>query len=251
MVKYVILLVFVILSIVYFIYRNITFLKSNELINLLLENKDKYYTTFSKSDLRARNVNTIQEYKDSIKNSSTNLNIKQKAYVISQIILVNIQLLPQCFFSNKFDYRTFLLIPWKVGFVKDNKYENGLPHTRQDTIILPITAIHSEKSSYLRKLLVHEKVHIYQRMYPIKTSNYLVDQGYSKYKLIKSSKYNIRANPDIDEYIYKNSSGQLLMAQFNNNKPKNIGSVRYSVGTTQNYEHPYEDMAINLSKNCA
>ena len=47
----------------------IFFLNENELLDILLSDKDHYYKTFYSLDLKVRNVESIKEYKENIKKS--------------------------------------------------------------------------------------------------------------------------------------------------------------------------------------
>lgn len=64
-------------------------------------------------------------------------------------------------------WKPFNNIPWKIGKSEHN-LENNLPHTHGDVILMPN---HFKKQPFdvLARTLFHEKVHIYQRMYPLET----------------------------------------------------------------------------------
>jgi len=64
---------------------------------------------------------------------------------------------------------------------------------------------------------------------------------------IKNSKkiYNIRANPDIDEYIYKNKNNQLMMCVYKDS-PNTLFDVTFYPENNPNNEHPFEYMAYTL-----
>jgi hypothetical protein len=54
-------------------------------------------------------------------------------------------------------------IPWVLAKINEN-YENGFPHTRLGIIFLG--KLDSMIKTNLIQTLIHEKVHVYQRMYP-------------------------------------------------------------------------------------
>ena len=240
------------LSFYLFVRRRVVFLNRRELRQIIINDTDNYYSQFSKSDLKARHVKSPEEYKNTIEDSPTEIDIWKQMKLFLNLMLIDVKLASKITkYANQFDVKAFIKIPWKIGFIKDNKYEDGLPHTRNDTIILPDNIITSYTSFQLRHLLIHEKIHLYQKIHPQKTKKYLTGKGFVKVTTIKKSKYNIRAKPDIDPYIYKNQSGKFLMAQFNSPNPSNIGDVNYTIENSQKNEHPYEYMAIQLSKECA
>ena len=96
------------------------------------------------------------------------------------------------------------------------------------------------------KTLVHEQVHIYQKMYPNELNYYLKKKNFKRLK--KKTKYeNIRANPDLDNYIYKDANNEIYRASYNEN-PKSIEDITYYPFNQQFYEHPNERMAIEFEK---
>ena len=46
----------------------------------------------------------------------------------------------------------------------------------------------------------------------------------------------VRANPDLDNWIYENKEGKLMMYKYNSANPNGINDVT----KTTEYEHPYE-----------
>jgi len=251
--KYIILITFIILIVIlifnyfnnyeYFSNKNslsskssIIFLTKTQVLKLLEEDKDNYYKRFNKYDLYARHVTSIKEYKNIIKSSPINLTNEQKNKIKNSIKIVDTKTsgIPD------FDF------PWKIGGISGKNYENGLPHTRDDVILLPANKIDNKTDIELAKLLCHEKVHIYQKLYPKYVDKYLKD---NKIKILKKREENdmVRANPDLDNNIYYDNK-IIYSAKYNSNKPKSIEDITYgSHGTgTQMSEHPFEKMAIEF-----
>ncbi len=129
-----------------------------------------------------------------------------------------------------------------MGFIDGNEYEYGLPHTRNNIIILPINILSS--FNRLTKTLIHEKIHVYQKMYPDDINKYLDKNGYIKYKN-RNEFNNLRANPDLDNYIYMNSNKQIMKAEYIDN-PYTINDVIIEPINDYKYEHPLEYMAYNI-----
>jgi hypothetical protein len=118
-----------------------------------------------------------------------------------------------------------------------------LPHTRKYIIILPIEKINLKTTKQLCELLCHEKVHVYQKKYKDNINQYLKKNDISILK-IREEKDMVRANPDLDNYIYKNNN-IIYSAKYNSTKPSSIVDIEYNDGT-QSSEHPFEKMAIDI-----
>jgi hypothetical protein len=219
---------------------NVIFLNKNELYEILRNNNDNYYEKFYKNDMYARKINNIDEYINLIYLSCIDLNYIQKEKIRNCIKNANI------FFSkishNWFDGNKANIIDWKIGSIKGKYYENGLPHTRDDVIILPLDRINSYNNDKLMRLLVHEKVHLYQKKYKDDINLYIKNNNFTLVKE-RDEKDNIRANPDLDNFIYKDSDNNIYKANYNN-MPSSIEDITYYPQNNQTYEHPFEKMAI-------
>lgn len=229
----------------YFSSINVQYLNKNELLNVLINNNDNYYNRFDKYDLIARGVNSIEEYTtNNIKNSTIDLTIQQKNKLEKSIEFANKKLKEINIYG--FDGNKCANIPWKIGGIKGKQYENGLPHTRDDIIILPDFKINNKNIEDLARLLVHEKVHIYQKIYKDDIDKYLENNNI---KLLKKRNENdmIRSNPDLDNYIYYDDK-LVYLAKYNSTNPKSIEDVTYNYNGTQKSEHPFEKMAIEIEE---
>lgn len=216
----------------------IIFLKGNELFDIL-ENNMEYYNTFYDNDLKVRNINSIDEYFDIIRKSTVNFTTMDKDILISCIDMADKILQEKNY--NWFDGIKASKIVWKIGLIDGDKYEGGFPHTVKDTIILNKGDI-NRNTEQLVKLLIHEKVHIYQKKYPDDVNEFLNDNNFIIVKN-REEKDNIRANPDIDTNVYMKDN--MIYSMVYNNNPMSIMDVNHN---NQYYEHPFETMAIMLSK---
>ena len=219
----------------------IIFINSNDLNNILVEDKDNYYKSFFIKDYKTRNIKNINEYIDFIKNSVSNFNNNQKDKIKKCIYKANLKILKinlEWFNGNK-----AIKIPWKIGCIKEKLYEYGLPHTRNDIIIISSNDIDNFSENKLIKTLIHEKVHIYQKKYYIEVLKYLKMNGFKKIKK-RDENDNIRANPDLDDWIYEDKN-HIYKAIYNKN-PSNITDITYYPINKQSYEHPFEKMAIDI-----
>tara|TARA_Y100000389_G_C17070378_1_gene321683 strand:- start:107 stop:565 length:459 start_codon:yes stop_codon:yes gene_type:complete len=136
----------------------------------------------------------------------------------------------------------FAGVPWKFGLVDGFKYEDGLSHTRNGVIVLSTDTLNNYTDIQLMRTLIHEKVHVYQYLYPTDVKKYIKHRNM---KVHSMRTRNDRANPDTDEYIYVDSSGNEYRASYLK-YANEIIDVEYKSGNTQFYEHPYESMAITL-----
>jgi hypothetical protein len=225
---------------------HIVFLGKDETIHHLKWADDGYFQTFSKVDYSVRNIRTIDDYYKIIEQSVDQFSEEQKRTLTECILAAD------TFFENKhsswFDGKKCNAIPWKIGCIKksdkSNAYEEGLPHTRTDVILLPKTM--NQNPGSLVRLLIHEKMHIYQKMYKADVQVYLTESGFTKHER-NTDKNKSRANPDIDNWIYKDKDGEIYKSQYLDGA-KSIHDVTYLTGNDQTAEHPFEKMAIEMSK---
>ena len=223
---------------------DIIFLNESDLKNILKNNNDKYYNTFYKNDYFSRKIKDIREYHEKIDKSTTEFDTHHKKKIITSTkiidnILNNIKL-------DYFDGRKANNIQWKIGCVSGKLYENGLPHTRDDIIIISKQDVQMFSDTKLTKTLLHEKIHLYQKVYPNDIDIYINKNNFTKYKK-RTHADNIRANPDLDNWIYKDKDQNILKAVYNEN-PSSIEDINYSPFNSQSFEHPYEKMAIELEE---
>ena len=183
-----------------------------------------YFDNFNDTDKRLRScVNCKDDYYGSIRV----LNNSEYDFLYPIIQRINDMLS---------GYLVFKEIPWKILICHDK--ESQFPHTHGVFIVLPDNFI---KINNLMKLLLHEKVHIYQRLYPCQT-NILFTRfwGFNiKNMLNKKSRANRRSNPDINKIVYVDENGN----EFDNNYVENatsLGEIK------DRRDHPNEMMAYIL-----
>lgn len=212
------------------------FLSKSELRDLLLKNT-KYYNSFTKLDMIARKINSLSEYFSIISQDCSEFNPQQKqilkeSSVKADKILSHISL-------PGFDGRKASRMRWKIGCMSGERYEGGYPHTIKGTIIL----FQDFNNLKLVKLLIHEKIHIYQRKYKKDIKLYLKHNKFTPIYLRKN-KSNIRANPDLDGITYYNKkNGIIYESNYRTCRPRSIADI-----TNKRHEHPYEEMAYSIEK---
>ncbi len=212
---------------------NINFLTKEQLIDYLIKDSDNYYKKFTKLDMKVRNINSIEDYYNIIRDSCVDIDNNYRSILIKNIKKADERLskinLPG------FDGLKCSKIRWNIGIIKGDKYEGGHPHTRNNIIILP-----NNLNSV--NILIHEKIHIYQKMYTEDIKIYLKENGFIKvYELINRD--NHRANPDLDNWIYKKNN-KILETRYNDN-PQSITDV---INKDYTNEHPFEYMAYSIEK---
>jgi len=187
----------------------------------------------------ARQINSIDEYNIKIKNSLENFTQDEINIINNNISYAD----KICSQLNKtwINNNKLLNIPWNIIKIIGNQYEYGLPHTRNKYIIIPKNIINNN----LYTTLIHEKLHIYQRLYPKDIYIYLKENNYTKHLLIKNN-IKSRSNPDLDEWLYKDNLNNIYKCEYISDNPENILQVKYEPINNSHYEHPYEKMVYDL-----
>lgn len=227
---------------------------------LFLENdEDKYVANLSPLDLYARKVSSKDEYINIIKSEAIHFNkgdklildscTKKADELLRNININNISTESNLDYSKYLNYKDIANIKWVLAITKsDNggKYENGLPHTRKHIIFLSQDVLNYSEDEIIR-LLIHEKIHIYQRYNEALFKTIIYNMGYTDSHDIPREKLKyVRSNPDVNNKIYKNkNTGELMICLYRSDKPQNINDI-----VTQNYsmEHPYEKIAYEISE---
>jgi hypothetical protein len=91
------------------------------------------------------------------------------------------------------DLKRLLSIPWKLYIFSQGELLH--PHSHGDAIFIPLTLT----KRLTVDTLIHEKIHLFQKLYPIETQKYLKGAHIvGKCDLLNSP----HRNPDVDVYIY-------------------------------------------------
>lgn len=230
--------------------------ETDELIEM---DSDGYFASLKQTDLDIRKTNSVKEYKSTSKQQFCTGEIDE---------LVSKKLFHACEHvhyklrehSQNTDYlfgisiESFLDIPWKFAIVctepgSEIQYENGFPHTRGDVIILPkhiIDSYSTTNQTKLCKLLIHEKVHVYQKKYPDIIQKFLSFNDFKKGDMRVS--HQDPANPDLNEFRYSHKKLGLMFAQYKNDKPKTFADIQYAHQNDSSSEHPLEYMAYRFEE---
>lgn len=175
--------------------------------------------------------------------------LSEKIQLKMDIFLVNAKMYP---------YKNIYSLPWNIKFFKTKfNIENNYPHTHHNIIFFPQTFFKLNKSERLN-LLVHEKLHIYQRYFPIQYHMILFNKfGLQVKQLLKTHEdyQMVRQNPDNNLLIYTDN-GQYTLPIFKDN-PYTIRDVKFidydTHDTITEYsklnknEHPNETFAYFIT----
>lgn len=231
------ILVLVIIFLILFFNRvSICFSSPRELYNYIETNHD-FYKTFSSADFKARNIETIEEYLGKIQPEISCFTWLEKIKILYCIYCADYRIRKIHF--NWYRGKKAANIPWKIGCVDGKTYEQGLPHTIKDMIIIYRHDVH-KSTEELIKTLIHENVHLYQKRYPEDTLCYLSENGFSFYK--KKDSDNSCANPDTDHNIYQDDTKKYKL-EYNSSSPSSISDVTHN---RDGGEHPFEKMAYTI-----
>lgn len=212
----------------------VRFLSKDEVGAFIMSDKDQYLARLTKVDLSARKASSVEEYKKRSAAAAmdvpkdTQEAIKKHAAMIDKYLLQTGQ-------------HKLVGVPWVIAVTEGNAYENGYPHTRSNVIFLSSNDL---KSIDLARTLLHEKVHVYQRMYPEDMREVMKKGGYKPWKLRRDVPL-ARANPDLDEWIYTDPvSDKPMVAYYTSATPSSISDVTLE---HPSFEHPYEKMAYDIA----
>lgn len=225
--------------------QSVVFLSKKETQDILNADADHYYSRFNKTDYQVRGVKNKEEYLAKIANSACNVDfeVEEKLeYCIEKLqkLLNNTKETQNI--VNGVSLEELMKLPWKIGFTCDKHYENGLPHTRGDTILLNNKDVTTRTIDETCKLLLHEQTHVYQKTKDMKS---YLDENFDITNITEEEKTKIPANPDTDGVVYKDKkTGELFQGQYNS-QPKHFRDIDFKSGDFQK-EHPFEYMAYKM-----
>ena len=225
-------------------HNHINFLNRNDCKNFIISDDDDYVKKFNRYDLIARNVKSSNEYIEKTSKCFTDFTDKQKN--VLRLSCKNADM----FFENYnilINGKELLNIPWNLALSKYNnnyEYEEGLPHTRNNIIFLSEKIIPNEINSEIISLLIHEKIHIYQRYNKAKINKVIEKLGYKEIDNMYIDK--IRSNPDLNNTIYIDKENNVSGCIYNSDNPNSITDAN-CINSDVKLEHPYELMAYQIA----
>ena len=159
-----------------------------------------------------------------------------------------------------FDGNKAAEMPWKFVVTIGRSNEEGMPHTKGDVIYVSDSVV-SEDEQELTAILIHEKVHVYERKYPQLMERWIRWAGYKRNRR-QSDIATARSNPDVDGWTYIDPLGKETVVHYNvqhkepfsryrglaqySKLPKSILDATYPHNDSAATEHPYEMLAYKL-----
>lgn len=161
-------------------------------------------------------------------------------------------------------------LPWVFAVLEDG-VENGFPHTlSHDVICLPRRFLSAADSEAKTLILLHEKIHVFQKRYPDITETIVREHlGYvprfRRGTLPLETTSRLRSNPDLNDVVYeKTATGCSPAMVYNRARPRDLADAHVECvrrkgandaptdgrvqASRQHHEHPYEEMAYVLSE---
>lgn len=202
-----------------------------------------FFQNMSEADLIARDAKDMIDYMQTYKDSFQTFSDGEKSRLLECIKQAN---------NLTKRYPNLHAIKWKFGKTT-RTIEMGMPHTLRDTIILSPGFFQANKNDQVTTL-IHEKMHVYQRYFPLPTHKLITSYWGFKVSDLQSQNRLQRNNPDLNSYTYSYNDHDLLQL-YNSDTPKNLRDSHATLSTSDldlpslinQTEHPYEIMACIIS----
>lgn len=154
-----------------------------------------YFHEMNNIDLEVRSSPSMQSYQQKYVQGRDEFRMEERNILAMLIEEVDTLLTPFSHFRN---------MPWKLAKVS-KQLEQGYPHTIGDIIILSDDFFDIPYSRQ-KSILIHEKVHVYQRLYPDTIASLYEQWGFQRVSMIPQDVLKRRRNnPDLQGwYQYKN-----------------------------------------------
>lgn len=191
----------------------IRFMTYKDTANFLAKDNDGYVRNLTELDLLARNVKTHIDYLNNIDDTTVSFTEDEKKLLVKCANNADKYLRDEKFAEIKYgkhlDGKEIAGIKWVfantyANYSKDviKEYEQGLPHTRENIILLSKNVLKYDELD-LTSTLIHEKIHIYQRYNPELFDKIITEMGLKELdkKSFRHAKY-IRSNPDTNNKLY-------------------------------------------------
>jgi hypothetical protein len=205
---------------------DIKFLNEKEFENQM-KLSDVFFKYLTTSDLHARNTSEVKHedalsYAIYYRSSFREMTENEKKIVIDAVIVANKLLI---------NYPNLRDLKWMFAKVNDG-VENNWPHTHNQAIILNSQVI-SKPQDELVETLIHEKIHIYQRVF---ASN--INDLYTNYlsftPIINSDGIKIpfdilermRSNPDLNKKTYMFNKKFYIAQLYNSASPVSLSDSK-------------------------
>lgn len=202
---------------------------------------DNYIKNLTNLDVKAHKSISRDDYKNKIIHAVDSFTKDEKRMLLNAMEKADNALLKINYPG--FDGKKAANMNWNIALTRGRTYEDGLPHTRKNIIFISDNLFNTSDKQ-LAIVMLHEKVHVYERMFPKDIEKWINHSGYKKYKKWSSYK-NARSNPDINDWSYISPNGKEMVVLYKTNNPNTIHDV---IQTDPSKEHPYEALAYSLEK---
>jgi hypothetical protein len=224
---------------------DLEFMNEEQTKAFLLKDDDNYVKNMTKYDLIARKSNR-DLYLSRISKCASFFTSLEKEKLIECTREAD-QFLENFEWKNILNCNIISKLPWKFSLTRryDNfEYEEGLPHTRKDVIFLSTNVMNMNKQD-LVNILIHEKIHIFQRINQNQMKIIVNQMGFVVSENISENLLKLkRSNPDISDKIFSDkTSSRIYLCTYASESPKGINDANSSMV----FEHPYEKMAYEIA----
>jgi hypothetical protein len=218
----------------------ITFMSKGDLQSFFTSDPDGYFRSFNSVNLHAFGHTTVDDLVKTSVSVADDFSDTEKITIIKACRDVDRYLLS---FKKIQDFPSQKVaeIPWVFAKTKGSVYEKGYPHTRLNIIFLSDRVIQLKS---LPQILIHEKVHIFSRLYPNDMRRWIHNNGYIAYRKLEDYPL-ARKNPDLDGVVYLDKNNKETLAVYPNSQPASMEEAIYKGGDYKS-EHPNEALAYEI-----
>ena len=191
-----------------------------------------YFQNLSPQDLQVRGFKSNDEYAKAYQRDVVKISNKQLNGLSDVLAYVD-----SLFYENRL--KRMSKLPWNI-WLSSNQIECGLPHTFGNAIVLPAAMVVAGNLQ-LVDTLVHEKIHVFQRMFPVICNKlYLLYWKFHVFPVSIGIK-NRRSNPDITDILYTDTTGQVIVGRYKDKLQISLTDIE------DKRDHPNEMMAYILT----
>jgi hypothetical protein len=189
------------------------------------------------TDLSSRNyTGTLQNYKNTYINSVREFTLQEKHFLQHLVLRADKYLAA---------FKNINMIPWRFAKLCC-LLEGGFPHTQLEFVFLEQSFfVHGNRTEQdMVAILIHEKLHVYQRLFPVETHMLISSWDYRPCGLLRNQ-HDARNNPDLNGILFCKEGDPSYM-RYNNENPAHLNDSQVT-GPDQ-FEHPFERMAYEISE---
>ncbi len=218
------------------------FMTKEETIDFFISDRDNYVKDMTSLDIKALKSSSKEDYLNKSISDASNFTNEEKKILIracgeADDFFRKFNKIPNINFKNIAD------IKWVLSKTEGKYYEGGYPHTREDIIFITPDVIHHYE---VVRIMVHEKMHIFERLFPDEMKVWMDAEGYKPYKKFRDYPMG-RSNPDLDGIVYLDKNGNETIVQFTTMNPTSIDDkVTYPGNKDWKEEHPNETLAYRV-----